>query len=86
MEETLKWKILSDRKKIGSYNSQKAVITYGNREWTAWFSNDIPINDGPYIFRGLPGLIVSVADGNDYKFDLVQIKNQLTYLMSEQNQ
>ncbi|MFP8895292.1 MULTISPECIES: GLPGLI family protein [Chryseobacterium] len=75
IEETLKWKILSDRKKIGNYDSQKAVITYGNREWTAWFSNDIPINDGPYIFSNLPGLIVSVADeSGDYKFNLVQIK------------
>lgn len=73
--ETIKWKISSEKKKIGIYNSQKAVTTYGNREWTAWFSNDIPINDGPYVFGNLPGLIISLTDSSgDYKFDLIQIK------------
>ncbi|MBO9694422.1 GLPGLI family protein [Chryseobacterium sp.] len=75
IEETINWKISSEKKKIGIYNSQKAVTTYGNREWTAWFSNDIPINDGPYVFSNLPGLIISITDsGGDYKFNLVQIK------------
>lgn len=75
IEETIKWEISSEKKKIGIYNSQKAVTAYGNREWTAWFSNDIPINDGPYIFNNLPGLIISITDSRgDYKFDLIQIK------------
>ncbi|RLJ23290.1 GLPGLI family protein [Chryseobacterium sp. 7] len=75
IDETIQWKISPEKKKIGIYNVQKAVATYGNREWTAWFSNDIPINEGPYIFSGLPGLIISVTDfSGDYKFDLVQVK------------
>ncbi|MCJ7934914.1 MAG: GLPGLI family protein [Chryseobacterium sp.] len=75
IKETLKWKISSEKKKIGMYNSQKAMVTYGGREWTAWFTGDIPINDGPYIFNGLPGLIISVTDSRgDYNFELVQTK------------
>lgn len=75
IEETLKWKILLEKKKIGIYNAQKAMISYGEREWTAWFTNDIPINDGPYIFNGLPGLIVSISDKKeDYNFHLIQVK------------
>jgi len=75
IDDTINWEISSDKKKIGIYNSQKAVTTYGNREWTVWFSNDIPINDGPYIFSNLPGLIISITDSSgDYKFDLVQVK------------
>lgn len=75
IEEILKWKILSENKKIGVYNCQKAVVEYGGRDWIAWFTDEIPINDGPYIFRDLPGLIVSIADSkSDYNFDLVQVK------------
>ncbi|SDR06083.1 GLPGLI family protein [Chryseobacterium soldanellicola] len=56
------WKILPDKQKIGEYNTQKATTTYGGREWTAWFSTDIPFQDGPYKFYGLPGLIVKLED------------------------
>lgn len=56
------WKILPDKQKIGEYNTQKAVTSYGGREWTAWFSSDIPFQDGPYKFYGLPGLIVKLED------------------------
>jgi len=56
------WKILPDKQKIGEYNAQKAVTSYGGREWTAWFSSDIPFQDGPYKFYGLPGLIVKLED------------------------
>ncbi|GAA5101015.1 GLPGLI family protein [Chryseobacterium ginsengisoli] len=56
------WKILSDKQKIGEYNAQKATTSFGGREWIAWFSTDIPFQDGPYKFYGLPGLIVKIED------------------------
>ncbi|MGO4708707.1 GLPGLI family protein [Chryseobacterium sp. 2TAF14] len=56
------WKILPDKQKIGEYNVQKATTKFGGREWTAWFSTDIPFQDGPYKFYGLPGLIVKIED------------------------
>lgn len=56
------WKILSDKEKIGEYNAQKATTSFGGREWTAWFTTDIPFQDGPYKFYGLPGLIVKLED------------------------
>jgi GLPGLI family protein len=75
IEENLKWNISSEKKKIGIYKTQKATVTYGNREWTAWFTNEIPISEGPYIFNGLPGLIISIVDNSgDYQFDLIQTK------------
>jgi hypothetical protein len=47
--------------------------------WTAWFTKEINVSDGPYKFSGLPGLIVKLEDDRgDYKFDLVKkvvIKN-----------
>lgn len=56
------WKILPDKQKIGEYSAQKATTNFGGREWTAWFSTDIPFQDGPYKFYGLPGLIVKIED------------------------
>ncbi|PKF75696.1 GLPGLI family protein [Chryseobacterium sp. PMSZPI] len=56
------WKILPDKQKIGEYNAQKATTNFGGREWTAWFTTEIPFQDGPYKFYGLPGLIVKIED------------------------
>ena len=56
------WNILPEKQKIGEYNTQKATTEFGGRKWTAWFSSDIPFQDGPYKFYGLPGLIVKIED------------------------
>ena len=61
-DKKLEWKILPDKQKIGAYNAQKATTNFGGREWTAWFSTDLPFQDGPYKFYGLPGLIVKIED------------------------
>jgi len=58
------WNILADKQKIGEYNAQKATTDFGGRTWTAWFSTDIPFQDGPYKFYGLPGLIVKIEDAD----------------------
>jgi len=64
VEEDLKpeWKILPDKQKIGEYTAQKATTDYLGRQWTAWFTTEIPFQDGPYKFYGLPGLIVKIED------------------------
>lgn len=67
----LEWSILPDKQKIGAYNAQKATTEFGGRKWTAWFSSDIPFQDGPYKFKGLPGLIVKVEDADkNYSWQL----------------
>ncbi|HAY3562341.1 TPA: GLPGLI family protein [Elizabethkingia meningoseptica] len=69
------WKILNETAKIGEYNTQKAETQYGGRTWYAWFTTEVPFQDGPYKFSGLPGLIVKAEDSNnDYSFDLMQTK------------
>lgn len=61
--------------KIGAYKVQKAETDFSGRKWTAWFTQDIPVMDGPYKFSGLPGLIVKVEDAKgDYSFDLKETK------------
>lgn len=61
-DRVLDWKILPEKQKIGSWEAQKATTEFGGRKWTAWFAEDLPFNDGPYKFKGLPGLIVKISD------------------------
>ena len=73
--EKLNWTILPEQKLIGKYKSQKAEVHYGGRNWIAWFTTELSFSDGPYIFNGLPGLIVSIEDDrNEYSFHLVEVK------------
>lgn len=75
IDEKLDWKISSEQKIIANYNVQKAEVKYGGRNWIAWFTTELPFSDGPYIFCGLPGLIISIQDtNNDYSFNLIQVK------------
>ncbi|HFK5569114.1 GLPGLI family protein [Elizabethkingia meningoseptica] len=75
ISEPITWKVYSDAKKIGDFNCQKAETDYGGRHWTAWFTQDIQIPEGPYVFNGLPGLIVQISDEKgDYIFKLAQIR------------
>ncbi len=69
------WKILPETVNIGEYKAQKAETSYGGRTWNAWFTTQLPYQDGPYKFSGLPGLIIKLEDGNgDYSFDLKETK------------
>lgn len=75
-ERPINWKIDADKQKIGEWNVQKAETDFAGRHWIAWFSADIPIQDGPYKFRGLPGLIVKLEDQTkSHVFTLQAIKN-----------
>jgi GLPGLI family protein len=61
----LKWNISPEKEKMGSYNAQKATTSYAGRTWIAWFTADIPIQNGPYKFFGLPGLIIKLEDSEN---------------------
>lgn len=68
------WKIHKETKKISDYAVQKATCIFGGRKWTAWFTREIPINEGPYKFGGLPGMILEVADSaNHYQYRISRI-------------
>ena len=57
-----KWQVHSDTTKILGYLCQKASCSFRGREYTAWFTNSIPVSEGPWKFMGLSGLIVKVYD------------------------
>ena len=72
-DRPLDWKVLAETTKIGDYKVQKAETDFAGRKWTAWFTTDLPYQDGPYKFTGLPGLIIKLEDSSgDYSFDLMK--------------
>jgi GLPGLI family protein len=70
------WELHDDTLSVGDYLCQKATCRFRGRDFTAWFAADIPINNGPWKFGGLPGLILKVYDnGKLYVFECVKIEN-----------
>ena len=84
-EDEISWKLSTETKSVENYKLQKATTTFGGRNWIAWFNTKINLNEGPYKFRGLPGLIFEIADDqNSFRFNLIksyQLKS--TYDTSE---
>ena len=70
-KDEMNWKIEKETKKNAEYSLQKATTDFGGRKWIAWFTSKIPINEGPYKFFGLPGLIVKIEDSeHEYSWEL----------------
>lgn len=64
-----KWVIMKEYKKIGSFKCQKAKTFYRNRNYTAWFTSEVPSLAGPWKLHGLPGLILEAeSEDGEVKF------------------
>lgn len=57
------WEMVDDSTKtILGYQCMKATVNYHGREWTVWFAPEIPLQDGPWKFCGLPGLVMEATE------------------------
>ena len=69
--QNFSWKINSATKTISGYLCRNATTNFRGRLYEAWFTEDVPIQNGPWKFCGLPGLIISVKDSQGiYNFEL----------------
>jgi GLPGLI family protein len=61
---TFKWTLVDENKTINGYKCKKATTRNtafnSNQAIVAWYTEDIPINDGPMHYSGLPGFIIQV--------------------------
>lgn len=63
--ETPEWTILPDSTAdIMGYTCQLATTHFKGRQWYAWYTEDIPLDEGPWKLRGLPGLILKAYDSS----------------------
>ncbi len=62
---SFQWKLQDSTKEILGFKLNQAKLHYKGRNYTAWYSPEIQIPDGPYKFWGLPGLIMEIYDDKD---------------------
>ena len=74
---SFQWKIKTEEKKILNYNCQKAILNYKGRDYIAWFTDEIALQEGPWKFSGLPGLIMEIYDTKkQFTFKLIGVKKE----------
>lgn len=64
--EMPQWNLEQDTLTINGHLCHKATAEVAGRVWEAWYAPGIPINDGPWLLWGLPGLIIHAKDSNGY--------------------
>lgn len=69
------WTLNSTRDTVADYACMQAEIIYADREWVAFYTNEIPVPDGPWKFCGLPGLILKVGDKEgDFMYEAIGLE------------
>ncbi|MDE5848710.1 MAG: GLPGLI family protein [Muribaculaceae bacterium] len=72
----LEWELTDSVTNVLGYVCQSAKCNFRGREWTAFYTEDIPIAEGPWKLHGLPGLIMKASDENgQYTFECIGIKS-----------
>ena len=71
------WTLTEETKEILGYKCKSAKCSFRGRDYTAYYTDEIPVADGPWKFGGLPGFIMEVCDaGNHYSFTCVGINSK----------
>lgn len=73
--EELQWEIGDSTTTILGYECVMAEADYHGRHWTAWFTPEIPISDGPWKLRGLPGLILKAYSTDLFLFRATEVSS-----------
>lgn len=71
------WNLLEDTKEILGYKCKSATCSFRGRDYIAFYTDEIPVADGPWKFGGLPGFIMEVrSTDNHYSFSCVGINSK----------
>lgn len=69
------WKITNNYKNILNIKCREAIVSFRGRDYIAYFSEEIVIPSGPWKFKKLPGLILSVhSTDNSFSYVATSIK------------
>lgn len=74
---TLDWELTDSVATVLGYQCQSARCKFRGREWTVFYTEDIPLMEGPWKLHGLPGLIMRASDAKGhYTFECIGIKSK----------
>lgn len=72
----LGWELADTTATVLGYECHGATCRFRGREWLAFYTEEIPIMDGPWKLHGLPGLIMKASDTRGhYRFECIGIKS-----------
>ena len=67
--EKPQWTLTQDTLTLLGYHCTRATTQFKGRQWSAWYTTDIPVSEGPWKLCGLPGLILKAEDDEGhYRF------------------
>lgn len=73
----LDWELSDSTISVLGYECREAKCSFRGREWTAFYTEEIPIMEGPWKLHGLPGLIMQASDKDGhYRFECIGIKSK----------
>lgn len=86
----IEWQLIDSTKTVCEYECRQAIGSIYGRTWTVWYTTELPLNYGPYILCGLPGLIMAAKDSEGlFDFNVVGIekapKNTFISIYEESN-
>ena len=74
-----KWQVGTSTMIILNQVCQMATTNYRGRKYIAWFAMSIPFRMGPWLFSGLPGLILKVEDDKkQFLFECIELNTPVS--------
>ena len=75
-KQPIQWQIAEDTLTITGYLCHKATAKVRGREWTVWYTEEVPTTAGPWCLYGCPGLIVKAEADNIHRFELQSLEQK----------
>ncbi|MBQ0022631.1 MAG: GLPGLI family protein [Prevotellaceae bacterium] len=72
----INWQMEDDTLAITGYLCQKATAKVRGREWTVWYTEEVPTTAGPWCLYGCPGLIVKAEAEGIHCFELQTLEQK----------
>lgn len=72
--ETIEWESEDGDSIVCGYSCHCSSTTFRGVKWRVWYTLDIPMQEGPWKLRGLPGLIMKATDNRgDFDFTAIEV-------------
>ena len=83
LSKLMEWNLLDEKKEILGMPCKSATTSFRGRKYKAFYTEKIPIPEGPWKFGGLPGLILQIASEDGlYKWKATEILNNQSKVLN----